>query len=79
MGMPQYEMSIIFDSDSEESAVDAVDSLGDAFNEHLTDWAARIHPLDLNWSRRGYSDPDALRAIDVNHWDESPKEERDTA
>ena len=78
MGMAQYEMSIIFDSDSEESAVEAVDALGAAFNEHLTGWAANIQPLDLNWSRRGYSDPDALRAIDVNHWDESPKE-RDTA
>ena len=77
MGMAQYEMSIIFDSDSEESAVEAVDALGAAFNEHLTGWAANIQPLDLNWSRRGLSEPDALRAIDVNHWDESPKE-RDT-
>ena len=77
MDMAQYEMSIIFDSDTEEGAVEAVDALGDAFNEHLTGWAANIRPLDLNWSRRGLSEPDALRAIDVNHWDESPKE-RDT-
>ena len=78
MGMAQYEMSIIFDSDSEESAVEAVDALGAAFNEHLTGWAANIQPLDLNWSRRGLSEPDALRAIDVNHWDESPKEKDTT-
>ena len=32
MGMAQYEMSIIFDSDTEEGAVEAVDALGDAFN-----------------------------------------------
>ena len=78
MGMAQYEMSIIFDSDTEEGAVEAVDALGAAFNEHLTGWAANIHPLDLNWSRRGLSEPDALRAIDVNHWDESPKEKDTT-
>ena len=75
MDMAQYEMSIIFDSDSEESAVASVDELGAAFNEHLTGWAANIQPLDLNWSRRGYAEPDALRAIDVKHWDEDNGED----
>jgi hypothetical protein len=55
------------------------DELGDAFNEHLTGWAANIQPLDLNWSRRGLSEPDVLRAIDVRHWDEDTSKERDTA
>ena len=73
--MAQYEMSIIFDSDSEESAVASVDALGAAFNKHLTGWAANIQPLDLNWSRRGYAEPDALRAIDVKHWDEDNGED----
>ena len=71
MDMATYEMSIIFDAEDEETAVEAVDALGSAFNEHLTGWAANIHPLDLNWSRRGYAEPDALRAIDVKHWDEN--------
>ena len=78
MGMAQYEMSIIFDSDTEEGAVEAVDALGAAFNEHLTGWAANIQPLDLNWSRRGIAEPDVLRAIDVKHWDEDTSKEKDT-
>ena len=76
-GMTTFEMSVIFDADSEETAVEAVDSLGTAFTEHLTGWAANIRPLDLNRSRRGYAEPDALRAIDVKHWDES--NEKDSA
>lgn len=41
-GMTTFEMSVIFDADSEETAVEAVDSLGAAFTEHLTGWAASI-------------------------------------
>jgi|TARA_Y100000310_G_scaffold129623_1_gene128760 hypothetical protein len=40
--MTTFEMSVIFDSDSEESAVEAIDNLGAAFSEHLTGWAASI-------------------------------------
>ncbi len=40
--MTTFEMTVLFDSDSEEAAVGAVDSLGDAFSEHLTGWAASV-------------------------------------
>ena len=43
--MTTFEMTVIFDSDSEETAVEAVDSLGDAFTEHLTGWAASIKSI----------------------------------
>lgn len=76
--MATYEMSIVFDSDTEEDAVEAVDALGEAFNKHLTGWTANIQPLDLNWSRRGLAEPDALRAIDVKHWDEDTSKVKDT-
>jgi hypothetical protein len=40
--MTTFEMSVIFDSDSEESAVEAIDNLGAAFSEHLIGWAASV-------------------------------------
>lgn len=47
--MTTFEMTVIFDSDSEEAAVGAVDSLGDAFTEHLTGWAASIKSI---WTKQ---------------------------
>ena len=45
MIMTTFEMSVIFDSDSEESAVEAIDNLGVALSEYLTGWAASVKSI----------------------------------
>ena len=46
--MTTFEMTVLFDSDSEEAAVEAVDSLGGAFSEHLTGWAASVKSVQAD-------------------------------
>jgi len=43
--MTKFEMSVIFDLDSEEEAVEAIDHLGAAFTEHLPSWAASVKSI----------------------------------
>lgn len=43
--MATFEMSVIFDSDSEEEAVEAIDRLGEAFTDHLPGWAASVKSI----------------------------------
>jgi hypothetical protein len=76
-GMTTFEMSVIFDADSEETAVEAVDSLGTAFTEHLTGWAASVKSIrteqdeaaDLPENVRTFKPP---VTITTEHWDERP-------
>jgi len=46
--MTTFEMSVIFDLDSEEEAVEAIDRLGAAFTEHLPAWAASVKSADTS-------------------------------
>lgn len=39
---------MIFDLDSEEEAVEAIDRLGAAFTEHLPAWAASVKSADTS-------------------------------
>jgi hypothetical protein len=43
--MTTFELSVIFDSDSEEAAVEAIDNLGAAFTEHLPGWTASVESV----------------------------------
>jgi hypothetical protein len=44
--MTTFEMSVIFNSDSEEEAVEAIDHLGEAFTTHLPGWAASVKSIE---------------------------------
>jgi len=77
MVMTTFELSVIFDSDSEESAVEAVDNLGAAFTEHLMGWAASVKSV---WTERDEAGgvPENVRTfkpvdITAQHWDETEK------
>ena len=67
--MTTFEMNVIFDSDSEESAVEAVDALGMAFTEHLTGWAASVKSTDDNDNVKTFKPV----TITAQHWDEKEK------
>ena len=73
--MATFEMSVIFDSDSEESAVEACDNLGSAFAEHLTGWAASVKSI---WTAQDEASglPQNVKTfkpptITAQHWDET--------
>ena len=70
-------MSVIFDSDSEEEAVEAIDNLGEAFTQHLTGWAASVKSV---WTEQDEAKgtPENVRTfkpvtITAQHWDETEK------
>ena len=72
--MTTFEMSVIFDSDSEESAVEAIDNLGVAFSEHLTGRAASVKSV---WTEQDEAAgvPENVQTfkpvtITARHWDE---------
>ena len=62
-------MTVVFDSESEEAAVEAVDSLGDAFAEHLTGWAASVKSIRTAQDETvpTFKPPVTITA---EHWDE---------
>ena len=75
--MATFELSVIFDSDSEESAAEAIDDLGVAFTEHLTGWAASVKSI---WTAQdeAVGIPQNVRTfkpvtITAQHWDETEK------
>ena len=78
--MTTFEMSVIFNADSEETAVGAVDNLGAAFSEPLTGWAASVKSIrtaqdeaaGLPENVRTFTPP---VTITTEHWDEQqPKQ-----
>ncbi len=77
MVMTKFEMSVIFDLDSEEEAVEAIDRLGTAFTEHLPSWAASVKSI---WTEQDEATgaPENVRTfkpvtITAQHWDETEK------
>ena len=68
-GMTTFEMSVIFDADSEETAVEAVDSLGAAFTEHLTGWAASVKSIRTAQDETVPTFKPPV-TITTQHWDE---------
>ena len=68
-GMTTFEMTVLFDSDSEEAAVEAVDSLGTAFTEHLTGWAANVKSVKTQQDEAvpTFKPPVTITSA---HWDE---------
>lgn len=76
-GMTTFEMSVLFNADSEETAVEAVDSLGAAFTEHLTGWAASIKSIRTEQDEAAGL-PESVQTfkppvtITTEHWDERP-------
>ena len=69
-GMTTFEMSVIFDADSEETAVEAVDSLGAAFTEHLTGWAASVKSIRTAQDEAAVQTFKPPVTITTAHWDE---------
>lgn len=69
-GMTTFEMSVIFDADSEETAVEAVDSLGLAFAEHLTGWAASVKSIRTAQDEAAVQTFKPPVTITTAHWDE---------
>lgn len=84
--MTTFEMTVLFDSESEEAAVEAVDSLGDAFAEYLTGWAASVKSVQTQHDEmpevqtfktvsakidnKEIPPPTKLIDIPFKHWDE---------
>ena len=75
--MTTFEMTVIFDSDSEETAVDAIDNLGAAFTEHLPSWAASVKSI---WTEQDEATGESENVktykpvtITAQHWDETEK------